>query len=117
MPAFVTYVARVGDNGKTPLLELEADGKLLSSDRPGHASHVTLTRLAVEQEFWAPLNHAMADYGRVEIVRDDPSDDCLFWCIHQGVIQIRAYGTILQIDVSHLNQPSAPSGSGERGEE
>ena len=108
MPAFVTYVARVGDNGKTPLLELEADGKLLASDRPGYASPVTLPELAVEEEFWAPLNHAMALYGRVEIVRDDPLDDCLFWCIHQGVIQIRAYGTILQQDVRHINSPSDP---------
>lgn len=117
MPAFVTYVARLGSGGKSPLLELEADGRLLPADRPGKAAPVTITALAVEQEFWAPLNHAMAHEGRMEFVPDDDSDNCLFWMISGSIIQIRAFGSIIQLDVSHINQPDSPSGSGERGEE
>lgn len=109
MPTFVTYAARCGHGGKLPSLELEADGRLLPSDRPGHAAPVTLTALAVEEEFWAPLNHAMANSGRMEFVPDDDSDNCLFWLISGNIIQIRAFGSIIQLDVSHLNQPPGPS--------
>jgi hypothetical protein len=109
MAVFVTYVARCGQRGKLPLLELEANGQLLPSDRPGKAVPVTLTALAVEEEFWAPLNHGMAHFGRMEFVPDDDSDNCLFWLISGNIIQIRAFGSIIQLDVSHINQPLDPS--------
>lgn len=104
-PCFVTYVARVGPGGKTPHLEIEANGRLLSSNQPSHAAPVTLTALAVEEEFWAPLNSAEATHGRVEIIPDDDSDNCLFWQLDGGIIQVRAFGTILQLDVNHIKQP------------
>lgn len=109
MPLFVTYVGRVGAGGRAPLLELEADGRLLPADRPGKAKYVSISELAIESELWYPLNHTMASSGRVEFVPDDDSDNCLFWLVTGSIVQIRAFGTILQLDLTHIDRPDQPA--------
>lgn len=115
MPLWVSYVARNTADGYPPPLELELDGKLVESDTVDLYRGVDSPLLAIENEDWAVLKQGEATWGRVEFVPDDDSDNCLFWRLVNGVFQIRAFGTMIQLDLFHINQPDSPSSSGEGG--
>lgn len=117
MPVFYTYEVQPEDCHDCPDLMIEADGKLIIG---------RLTRMNSRSADWLGVPTPStwyveatgdASWGVAEFTPDDDGDNLLFWKVEAGKVLLRVQNRVVVLDVSHINQPDSPSGSGERGEE
>lgn len=100
-----------------PRREMEIDGELVGPNIDIARVSFSDDVLAIENETWVAVSEHEATWGRVEFVPDDDSDNCLFWEYVDGLVNVRVFGTLLQIDLRYCNQPDCPRSGREGGAE
>jgi len=66
---------------------------------------------------WVRQCKGTASRGAIELHPAELKGGKLVWEVDGSNIMIRVGNRVVVLDVSHINQPDSPSGSGERGEE
>lgn len=117
MPVFYSYEVQPYECGGIPQLLVEADGRLIDS-KFHHMNGRPKDWMGVpDRSEWYVESTGNASWGVAEFIPDDDGDNAIFWKVEAGKVLIRVQNRVVVLDVSHINQPDSPSGSGEGGEE